>query len=55
MEASKVEAVQKMPTPKAKKDVRTFLGLKGYYRKYMPLQSMCNKGEGECVCVCVWV
>ena len=36
VEASKVEAVQKMSTPKTKKDVRTFLGLTGYYRKFIP-------------------
>ena len=65
MEASKVEAVQKIPTPKTKKDVRTFLGLKGYYRKYIPIMKrllrdsldcpcrVCvTRGEGECVCVC---
>ena len=33
---SKVEAVSTFPVPKTKKDVRSFLGLTGYYRKFMP-------------------
>ena len=36
VERSKVEAVSAFPVPKTKKDVRSFLGLTGYYRKFMP-------------------
>ena len=36
VEMSKVEAVSTFPVPKTKKDVRSFLGLTGYYRKFMP-------------------
>ena len=32
----KVEAVRKFPTPVTKKNVRSFLGLSGYYRKFVP-------------------
>ena len=35
VEESKVEAVKNFPTPKSKKDVRSFLGLSGYYRKFI--------------------
>ena len=35
-EAGKVEAVKQFPTPSTKSDVRTFLGLAGYYRKFIP-------------------
>ena len=34
--SSKVEAVVSFPVPKTKKEVRTFLGLSGYYRKFIP-------------------
>jgi len=33
---SKLEAVASFPVPKTKKEVRTFLGLSGYYRKFIP-------------------
>ena len=36
VEESKVAAVEKFPTPRVKKDVRAFLGLTGYYRKFIP-------------------
>ena len=36
VEQSKVEAVQRLPIPRTKKDVRAFLGLTGYYRKFIP-------------------
>ena len=35
-EVSKVDAVQKWATPQTKKQVRAFLGLTGYYRKFVP-------------------
>ena len=35
-EESKVKSVKSFPTPKTKKDIRTFLGLTGYYRKFIP-------------------
>ena len=35
-EQSKLEAVKDYPTPTSKKQVRTFLGLTGYYRKFIP-------------------
>ena len=35
-ETTKVEAVQQFPTPGSKTDVRAFLGLTGYYRKFIP-------------------
>ena len=36
VEESKVGAIQRMPRPQTKKDVRAFLGLSGYYRKFIP-------------------
>ena len=35
-EETKVEAVRNYPTPTTKKQVRAFLGLTGYYRKFIP-------------------
>ena len=35
-EVSKVEAVQRWALPQTKKQVRAFLGLTGYYRKFFP-------------------
>ena len=35
-ENDKIEAVVKFPRPTTKKDVRAFLGLLGYYRKFTP-------------------
>ena len=32
----KSQAVRKYPTPRTKKQVRAFLGLTGYYRKFIP-------------------
>ena len=34
-EVSKVEAVQRWPAPETKKQVRAFLGLTGYYQKFI--------------------
>ena len=36
VERSKVDAIKRMPRPKTKKEVRAFLGLTGYYRKFIP-------------------
>lgn len=35
-ETAKVEAIRKFETPKTKKDVRSFLRLAGYYRRFTP-------------------
>ena len=35
-EASKLKAVSDFPQPETKRDTRAFLGLMGYYRKYIP-------------------
>jgi hypothetical protein len=35
-EATKIEAVANFPLPVTKKDVRAFLGLSGYYRRFIP-------------------
>ena len=32
----KVEAIRKFPTPESKEQVRSFLGLAGYYRRFIP-------------------
>ena len=36
LEVGKLEAVQKFPRPTSKRQVRGFLGLTGYYRKFIP-------------------
>lgn len=59
MEQSKVEAVTAFPVPRTKKDVRSFLGLTGYYRKFIPqyatiasaLTDLTRKNGPNCV---VW-
>lgn len=35
-ELDKVRAIQEFPIPVTKKDVRAFLGISGYYRKFIP-------------------
>ena len=35
-ELSKLKAVEIYPVPTTKKDVRSFLGLTGYYRRFIP-------------------
>lgn len=34
--SDKIEAIQKAPRPKTKKQTRSLIGLIGYYRKYVP-------------------
>ncbi|XP_071944782.1 uncharacterized protein [Antedon mediterranea] len=49
----KIESVEKFPTPQTKKNVRSFLGLTGYYRKFIlhyddiarPLINLTKKAE----------
>jgi len=36
MEPSKIETVQSFGVPRTKKEVRSFLGITGYYRKFIP-------------------
>ncbi|CAM4507914.1 unnamed protein product [Lepidochelys olivacea] len=36
---AKVDAIQKRPVPKSKKQVQSFLGLAGYYRQFVPQYS----------------
>ena len=38
-ESEKLKAVESFPTPKTKKEFRIFLGLTGYYRKFIPSYS----------------
>ena len=35
LESSKIEAIKRMPVPRTKKGVRQFLGLAGYYRRFI--------------------
>ncbi len=39
VESSKVKAVREFGVPRTKKDVRSFLGMTGYYRKFIPQYS----------------
>ena len=56
-EESKVLAIQQMKQPKTKKDIRTFLGMTGYYRHFIreyaaiaePLTNLTRKGEHDTV------
>ena len=34
--SSKIEAIEQFPVPATKKEVQSFLGLTGYYRKFIP-------------------
>ncbi|CAM5166320.1 unnamed protein product [Natator depressus] len=36
---AKVDAIQKWPVPKSKKQIQSFLGLAGYYRRFVPQYS----------------
>jgi hypothetical protein len=40
---NKLEAVQEFPTPVLNKNVRAFLGLTGYYRKFVPQYAIISK------------
>ena len=35
-DSEKIDSIVKFPTPKKVKDVRAFLGLTGYYRRFSP-------------------
>ena len=35
-EVGKLQAIQQLPVPKTKRDVRAFLGITGYYGKFIP-------------------
>jgi len=53
VDPSKVQAVKDWPVPKSKTEIRSFLGLAGYYRRFMqdfskitePLAKLTRKGE----------
>ena len=36
LEVSKIEAIERIEPPKTKKEVRTFLDMTGYYRRFIP-------------------
>ena len=36
LEVSKIEAIERIELPKTKKEVRTFLDMTGYYRRFVP-------------------
>ncbi len=40
-EETKIQAIKEFPIPVTKKGVRSFLGLTGYYRKFIPGSSCC--------------
>ena len=52
VDKSKIELIVNMPTPKFVKDVRSFLGYTGFYRRFIkdfsviskPLSNLSNKG-----------
>ena len=56
-EENKIQAVTEMPQPKTKKDMRTFLGMTGYYRRFVqryatiaePLTEMTKKNRPNLV------
>ena len=52
-EQTKIEAISKMPRPTTKKEVRSFLGMVSYYRRFIqhfatkaePLTALTKKGK----------
>lgn len=45
----KIEAIQKFPIPKTQKDIKSFLGLLGYYRKFIPNFAQLTKPMTSCL------
>ena len=43
----KVKAIKEFPTPKNTTDVKSFLGLAGYYRKFIPQFSKMAKSLND--------
>ncbi|CAM4587144.1 unnamed protein product [Lepidochelys olivacea] len=58
-EPTKVEAIRDWPTPQTKKQVQAFIGMAGYYRRFVPhfssiaasITELCKKGKPDKV---VW-
>ena len=46
-ELDKLQAIKDFPIPKTKKQVRSFLGIAGYYRRFIPLTDLTKKSEPD--------
>lgn len=46
---SKIQAVQEFPIPKTPKEIKTYLGLLGYYRKFIPNFAKLTKPMTHCL------